>query len=136
MQKKDAFYQNQSFWTEKPMVHLLPHWNFKGHENEIIKVFAYSNVPAECQSSSFSSYANCVLYVPKGCTEVYSAAPGWSNFANIVEIDESNSINDIVNSPNEHYEYYSINGTKLRHPQKGIIIRRDTKGRTKRILIH
>jgi beta-galactosidase len=43
MQKKDAFYQNQSFWTEKPMVHLLPHWNFAGHENEIIKVFAYSN---------------------------------------------------------------------------------------------
>ena len=44
MQKKDAYYQNISHWTDEPMVHLLPHWNFKGHENEIIKVFAYSNV--------------------------------------------------------------------------------------------
>lgn len=44
MQKKDAFYQNQSYWKEEPMVHLLPHWNFKGHEGEVIKVCAYSNV--------------------------------------------------------------------------------------------
>jgi beta-galactosidase len=44
MQKKDAYYQNISHWTDEPMVHLLPHWSFKGHENEVIKVFAYSNV--------------------------------------------------------------------------------------------
>lgn len=135
--------QNGAFYQFKNINKIIIHsdvtnigaYAFVGNDN-LSEVFVYSNVPAECQSSSFSSYANCVLYVPKGCTEVYSAAPGWSNFANIVEIDESNSINDIVNSPNEHYEYYSINGTKLRHPQKGIIIRRDTKGRTKRILIH
>lgn len=43
LQKKDAFYQNQSHWTDKPMVHLLPHWNFAGREGEPIKVFAYTN---------------------------------------------------------------------------------------------
>ena len=43
LQKKDAFYQNQSHWTEEPMVHLLPHWNFKGFEGKPIKVFAYTN---------------------------------------------------------------------------------------------
>lgn len=43
MQKKDAFYQNVSLWTDKPMVHLLPHWNFRGLENEQIKVWAYTN---------------------------------------------------------------------------------------------
>lgn len=43
LQKKDAFYQNQSHWTEKPMVHLLPHWNFKGMEGVPIKVTAYTN---------------------------------------------------------------------------------------------
>ena len=43
MQKKDAFYQNQSHFTDAPMVHLLPHWNFAGKEGEVIKVFAYSN---------------------------------------------------------------------------------------------
>lgn len=43
LQKKDAFYQNQSHWTEKPMVHLLPHWNFRGREGEKIRVVAYTN---------------------------------------------------------------------------------------------
>ncbi len=42
-QKKDAFYQNQSFWTDAPMVHLLPHWNFRGREGEPIRVSAYTN---------------------------------------------------------------------------------------------
>ena len=45
MQKKDAFYQNSAFWKSEPMVHLLPHWNFKGFEGEKIKVFAYTNTP-------------------------------------------------------------------------------------------
>lgn len=45
MQKKDAFYQNRSHWTVEPMVHLLPHWNFRGLEGEDIKVFAYTNLP-------------------------------------------------------------------------------------------
>ncbi|MGI6280004.1 MAG: glycoside hydrolase family 2 TIM barrel-domain containing protein, partial [Acutalibacteraceae bacterium] len=45
MQKKDAFYQNKSHWTDEYMVHLLPHWNFKGMEGEPIKVFAYTNAP-------------------------------------------------------------------------------------------
>ncbi|MBQ9759756.1 MAG: DUF4982 domain-containing protein [Clostridia bacterium] len=44
MQKKDAYYQNQSLWTDEPMVHLLPHWNFAGFEGETFTVRAYTNV--------------------------------------------------------------------------------------------
>jgi len=44
LQKKDAFYQNQSHWIEdRPIVHLLPHWNFAGLEGEKIRVVAYTN---------------------------------------------------------------------------------------------
>lgn len=44
LQKKDAFYQNQSHWIEnKPVIHLLPHWNFQGREGEKIAVWAYTN---------------------------------------------------------------------------------------------
>lgn len=44
LQKKDAFYQNQSHWIEdKPLIHLLPHWNFEGMEGEQIRVWAYTN---------------------------------------------------------------------------------------------
>ena len=40
---ENAFWQNQSHWTDKPMVHLLPHWNWKGLEGEPIRVLAYTN---------------------------------------------------------------------------------------------
>lgn len=40
---KDRFYLYQSQWTKEPMVHLLPHWNWKGREQERIPVFVYTN---------------------------------------------------------------------------------------------
>ncbi|WP_405295687.1 glycoside hydrolase family 2 TIM barrel-domain containing protein [Algibacter sp. Ld11] len=40
---KDRFYLYQSQWTTKPMVHVLPHWNWEGKEGETIPVFAYTN---------------------------------------------------------------------------------------------
>lgn len=43
LQRKDAFYQNQSLWSEKPMIHLLPHWNFFERRGEEIAVWAYTN---------------------------------------------------------------------------------------------
>lgn len=40
---KDRFYLYQSQWTSKPMIHLLPHWNWKGMEGKDIPVFCYTN---------------------------------------------------------------------------------------------
>ena len=40
---KDRYYLYQSQWTTKPMVHLLPHWNWKGMEGKDIPVFSYTN---------------------------------------------------------------------------------------------
>ena len=40
---KDGFYFYQSQWTKKPMVHILPHWNWAGSEGRVISVIAYSN---------------------------------------------------------------------------------------------
>jgi beta-galactosidase len=40
---KDRFYLYQSQWTTAPMVHVLPHWNWAGHEGQPIPVFAYTN---------------------------------------------------------------------------------------------
>ncbi len=40
---KDGYYFYQSQWTKKPMVHLFPHWNWKGNEGKVIQVIAYSN---------------------------------------------------------------------------------------------
>jgi beta-galactosidase len=40
---KDRYFLYQSQWTEEPMVHVLPHWNWEGREGEMIPVFAYTN---------------------------------------------------------------------------------------------
>ncbi|MEX0320893.1 MAG: beta-galactosidase GalB [Puniceicoccaceae bacterium] len=40
---KDRYYLYQSQWTTEPMVHVLPHWNWKGREGEKIPVFSYTN---------------------------------------------------------------------------------------------
>ncbi|MGH2566539.1 MAG: DUF4982 domain-containing protein, partial [Ginsengibacter sp.] len=40
---KDGYYFYQSQWTEKPMIHLFPHWNWKGKEGKVIQVMAYTN---------------------------------------------------------------------------------------------
>jgi beta-galactosidase len=40
---KDRYYLYQSVWSKKPMVHVLPHWNWQGREGQAIPVMAYSN---------------------------------------------------------------------------------------------
>lgn len=40
---KDEAYYLQAWWTEEPVLHLLPHWNLRGHEGDSIEVWAYSN---------------------------------------------------------------------------------------------
>ncbi len=40
---KDRYYLYQSVWSKKPMVHVLPHWNWPGHEGQDIPVMVYSN---------------------------------------------------------------------------------------------
>jgi len=40
--KDDAWYL-KSWWTNDTILHLLPHWNWKGREGQTIPVWAYSN---------------------------------------------------------------------------------------------
>jgi beta-galactosidase len=40
---KDVFYYYQSWWTEKPVLHLMPHWNWPGREGQNIEVRCFSN---------------------------------------------------------------------------------------------
>jgi len=40
---KDRFYLYQSVWTKKPMVHILPHWNWEQENIDTIPVYCYTN---------------------------------------------------------------------------------------------
>jgi beta-galactosidase len=42
----DGFYFYQSRWTDAPMIHLFPHWNWADHEGQSIPVLAYTNCDA------------------------------------------------------------------------------------------
>jgi beta-galactosidase len=41
--KKDGFYFYQSQWTGGPVLHLFPHWNWKGSPGRIVPVTCYTN---------------------------------------------------------------------------------------------
>jgi beta-galactosidase len=42
----DGYFFYKSQWTEEPMIHLFPHWNWKGREGQFIPVLAYTTVDA------------------------------------------------------------------------------------------
>ncbi len=40
---KDSYYLYQSLWTNRPVLHLFPHWNWAGRAGQVIPVLAYTN---------------------------------------------------------------------------------------------
>jgi beta-galactosidase len=40
---KDSYYYYKAWWGDKPVVHLLPHWNWAGQEGQKIRVWVYGN---------------------------------------------------------------------------------------------
>jgi beta-galactosidase len=40
---KDIFYYLKSWWGTEPVLHIMPHWNWKGSEGKPIKITIYSN---------------------------------------------------------------------------------------------
>ena len=40
---KDEAYYLKAWWTDQPVLHILPHWNLDGHEGEKVSVWVYSN---------------------------------------------------------------------------------------------
>ncbi len=40
---KDSYYYLQAWWSDQPVLHLFPHWNWPGKEGHPINVWCYSN---------------------------------------------------------------------------------------------
>lgn len=41
---KDTYYYYQAWWTEQPVLHIFPHWNWTGLEEKQIAVWVHSNM--------------------------------------------------------------------------------------------
>ncbi len=74
---KDGYYFYQSQWTAKPMIHLLPDWNWKGREGEIIPVICYTNCNSVELFLNGKSYGEKRLEFPR---QGHSGA--WNKYAN------------------------------------------------------
>lgn len=47
MLPKDRFYLYRSQWNKQsPTLHILPHWNWEGHEGQEVPVFVYTSYPS------------------------------------------------------------------------------------------
>ncbi|MBR4740015.1 MAG: DUF4982 domain-containing protein [Bacteroidales bacterium] len=40
---KDEAWYLKAWWTDEPVLHILPHWNLAGHEGENVSIWVYSN---------------------------------------------------------------------------------------------
>ncbi len=70
--KKDGYYFFKSIWTDEPVLHLTPYWNFPGHEGEIMRLGCYTN----CESVEL--FVNGKSYGKKGIEfPRYGLTKGW-----------------------------------------------------------
>jgi len=62
---KDGYYFYQSQWTDEPMIHIFPHWNWEGREGQVIPVLAYTNCDAVELFLNGKSYGEKRLQFPR-----------------------------------------------------------------------
>jgi beta-galactosidase len=73
---KDGYYFYQSQWTNKPVLHLLPNWNWEGREGQIIPVLAYTNCDTVELFVNQKSYGIKVQEFPR-----QGNSGGWNKYA-------------------------------------------------------
>ncbi len=102
--------------------------------------------PPVCDSEVFNGVdkLECFLYVPRGSWDAYDSADQWQDFLYIVEADLETAIHDITINGNdgangggegEIVGYYTTDGKKLSHPQRGINIICYSDGTARKVLV-
>ena len=74
--EKDSYYFYQSQWTDQPVLHLFPHWNWPERENQIIPVLAYTNCDTVELFLNGRSFGEKRLEFPRQGT-----SDGWNSYA-------------------------------------------------------
>ena len=73
---KDGYYFYKSIWTNEPVLHLLPHWNWAGREGQVIPLVCYTNCDTVEIFVNGKSYGEKRLEFPRKGTE-----GGWNSYA-------------------------------------------------------
>ena len=94
------------------------------------KAAKYGNTSCTISFESWQ-WATITLYVPRESLEKYYFHETWGEIDNIYAIDEmksvSTSINPAVNSVTTDDTWYTLNGTRVENPTKGVYIKNGKK---------
>lgn len=102
--------------------------NLRTIVSEIENPFAIEGL---CMPSDM--YATVELVVPVGTKAQYEQTSGWNQFAKISE--GTTDIDGIPTMPAAPEVYYSLDGRRLKSPQKGINIIRQSDGTTRKVIV-
>lgn len=105
-------------------------------ECDLTEVISEIETPFAINIKTFSdnAYNNALLSVPKGTLDKYKTTEGWNQFFNIAESETSN-INKFESKGIYEQMRYSINGSVVNKPSKGINIIKMKDGTTKKIIV-
>jgi len=74
--KKDNYYFYQSLWSDRPVLHLAPHWNWEEQEHRIVSVSCFTNCESvELFLNGESLGVKGFEFPRPGYTEVYGHYP-------------------------------------------------------------
>ena len=76
--RKDGWWFFKSIWTDEPVLHLLPHWNWRGNEGKIMQVVCYTNMETVELFVNGKSYGSKATEFPRRGVDISwaQAAPG------------------------------------------------------------
>ena len=77
--------------------------------------------PITISKDVFTNTSNATLYVPIGCKEAYQSTNHWRSFKEIIEIDVT-GIDQIMNNGQNNATIFTLDGKRIKKPQKGINI--------------
>lgn len=101
----------------------IPEGTFSHTEN-CLKTITLHNETPPTYISGFSNYdyVNCKLFVPHSAMDLYKSSEPWGKFWNINDLETTGIDNIKTEKDLSKNHIYSINGTKVIAPSKGIYI--------------
>lgn len=74
--KKDGYYFFKSIWTQEPVLHLFPHWNWRGNEGKIMQVAVFTNMEEVELFVNGKSYGTKSIEYPRRGVDI-----SWAQYA-------------------------------------------------------
>lgn len=105
----------------KSITSLIPTCNLS-LDKEFDSAYEYESFISGGYETAFygiDKYA-CTIYVPNGTKETYSKTLPWSEFANIIELDNTTGFDEVITENETRKAVYDINGRCVENPTKGI----------------